>query len=900
MQVRSTRRLGACLARLGALCALVAAFSIPSAAEVNREDRIVSSGTAQVDLMDGAWVLEDPSDQMTAAQVAAAAADGKMTRVTAMKVPVLRRKPDFTVWLKFDVAADAFAPSHWLLVVGMPVLDRVQLFTPGDGDKWVASAEQGAAVPFRARPIAHRDFVFPVALAAGRTTSLLLRVRDGGSSVITANLWQPAALQASDLLAYGSLFLYFGLLGGMLLYNLLLYVVVKDRRFILYVGFIGCMGLALAGNTGMGAQFIWGDMTWWNSHVAPLGYAAAILFSATFTRHFFSTRERLPAWDRVLLAITVVAACAIASVFLLPKGVAFALIVGAWVPLAMLTFGISVYAVWRRWPGAGYYLAGSLARQIGSVTGATRHFFHVPRDISVPQAFAFGSALEMILLSLALADRINEERRLKERAQSQVLGILQASQALSSETRMTRLHERIVQVMARVTGATAVRLVLWDGELKRWFLQGVGQDAGRVPVEEAGALGLLSLTAFRLVGRTQAPLVVDDIMADARFADDAVPGRRPCSLLAMPISQHGNPCAVLLLECRDSPGAFSNAALAAVEAIAGPLAVYLQNVQLYERLEQRVAQQTGELRRAQQELVDTARRAGMAEVAANVLHNVGNALNSVTVETELMRGDLARSCGDGLARAVDLLDEHSHDMGRFMEHDEKGRALPAYLQLLADELKRERTALQDHTDRLTASVEHIKHVIAMQQTYAGRSVFVEAARPADLIEEALRITESELRHAQVRVVREIADVPPLRLDRTRIVQILVNLVRNAGHAMEHLPKGTATLTLRMDSDGDKLRIQVTDRGVGIAPENIGKLFVHGFTTRPGGHGFGLHSSAVAALEMGGSLSAHSAGHEMGATFMLELPAVPVQAAGERARELSPGERIPGLPVSGHV
>jgi signal transduction histidine kinase len=854
---------------LGTLCSMARAADFPPA-------DAVSQATQQIELTNGAGLLEDPSGELTPAQVAEVAKTGAMRRVFGLKVPVLRQGAEYIGWLKFDVPADASAPPDWLLVVGSPVLDHVQLFTLDENGRWVVtSVDVGAAVPFSARPIAHRNFVFPVRLHAGKTTSLLLRIRDTGDASITAKLWQPAAFHAWDAVSSGFLYLYFGLLLGMLLYNLLLFVVVRDRRFILYVGFIAWLGLALAGNTGLGAQYLWGEMTWWSSHVSPLGYSGALLFSTALTRDFFSTRQRLPIADVALSVMAAVSVLAIAAACLLPKVMAIVLIIPAGVATATLAAGISVLAVFRRWPGADYFCAGSLAIHLGAVIASTRHIFLVPRDISTAEAFAIGSALEMILLSLALADRINEERRLKERAQSQTMGILQASQLLSSQTRLDRLHARIGEVMERVTGATAIHLVLWDAALKRWFLYGAGAGGERMPVEDAGARGLMSIGAFDEVLQSAAPLIVDDALADPRFAGDpAFAGASCCSLFALSISQQAASRAVLILECRDRRGAFSNVVLSAVEAIAGPLAVYLENVLLYERLEQRVAEQTRALRGTQQELLATARRAGMAEIAANVLHNVGNTLNSVNVAAELMRGELAQSPVKGLGRAVDLLDAHASDLGDFMKNNDKGRRLPGYLRELDGALKAERKEMQEHLDRLTASVEHIKNVIATQQAYAGRSVFSEPVRPVELIDEALRITDDVLQQGNVRIVRQLAEVPAVCLDKTRTVQILVNLVTNAKQAMEHVMAHMPTLTLKLDTGDGKLRIQVKDCGVGIPPENIDKLFSHGFTTRAGGHGFGLHSCALAASEMGGSLAAHSEGSGLGATFTLELPLLP--------------------------
>jgi len=123
----------------------------------------------------------------------------------------------------------------------------------------------------------------------------------------------------------------------------------------------------------------------------------------------------------------------------------------------------------------------------------------------------------------------------------------------------------------------------------------------------------------------------------------------------------------------------------------------------------------------------------------------------------------------------------------------------------------------------------------------------------------------------VTVCREIADMPPITVDKHRILQILVNLIRNAKYACDESGRTEKTVTIRAESDERTVRISVIDNGVGIHPDNMGRLFRHGFTTRKTGHGFGLHSGALAAKELGGSLTAHSDGPGCGAAFVIELP-----------------------------
>ncbi|HWH84361.1 MAG TPA: ATP-binding protein, partial [Burkholderiaceae bacterium] len=454
-----------------------------------------------------------------------------------------------------------------------------------------------------------------------------------------------------------------------------------------------------------------------------------------------------------------------------------------------------------------------------------------------------------------------------------MLGVLRASQALSSQTSLGGLKSSVVKLLGTMTGATSVLLALWNEEHKQWLLSATSDpQAAAVPVDTGSARGLLPLSAFRYAERTLEPLLVEDATHDDRFSQDPyVAGLERCSLLVIPILSQGAPRAMLLLENRLSRGAFSADRLDAVTLIAGQLAVSLENALLYQELEQRVEQRTLELRQTQAELVGTARRAGMAEIATNVLHNVGNILNSVNVSAGVVSAKLRASKSQGLSKAMQLMDAHRADLGHFLTQDEKGRLLPEYLSQLAQALGRERQELIDELGHLSTSVDHIKNVVATQQSYAGNSSVLEPVRLGELVEDALRMSDDSLVRHRVTVVKEFAPVPLAPLDKTRVMQILVNLISNAKQAMEEVSHAEHRMTLQVDVAENSLRVRVKDEGVGITPENLTRIFEHGFTTRKEGHGFGLHSCALAATQMGGTLTAHSDGPGRGALFTLELP-----------------------------
>ncbi len=275
-------------------------------------------------------------------------------------------------------------------------------------------------------------------------------------------------------------------------------------------------------------------------------------------------------------------------------------------------------------------------------------------------------------------------------------------------------------------------------------------------------------------------------------------------------------------------------------------------------------------------LVDVSRQAGMAEIATGVLHNVGNTLNSVNVSTTLVLEKLRQTRLSGLAKISSLLKERSTDLSAFLTQDPQGKMLPAYISALSDQLHQEQDSLRKEMRSLSDSVEHIKSVISMQQKYARAAGALEEVYLPQLIDEALRLHAVSFERLGIRIERDYSGVVPVKLDRHRLLQILVNLLSNARDALisSETPDKKLTISIRPATEKERLLLQVMDNGIGIAPENAKRMFTQGFTTKKEGHGFGLHISALAATEMGGQLTCSSPGPGQGATFTLELPTAP--------------------------
>jgi signal transduction histidine kinase len=286
-----------------------------------------------------------------------------------------------------------------------------------------------------------------------------------------------------------------------------------------------------------------------------------------------------------------------------------------------------------------------------------------------------------------------------------------------------------------------------------------------------------------------------------------------------------------------------------------------------------------ELQSVHAQFLDTSRQAGMAEVATGVLHNVGNVLNSVNVSATIISEKLNPVRLNNLQRTTQLLIQKGDSLGQFLTSDRKGRLIPEYLGELAQHLVQQRQDAVGELDLLMKNIEHIKEIVSMQQNYARVTGFTEPMPPETLADDALRMTTANLQRLGIEVIRKYETKDSIVAERHKVLQILVNLIRNAQHAIVEGAPAEKQLIIRIHRVAPQtVAITVTDNGIGIPPDNLTRIFSHGFTTRKDGHGFGLHSAALAARQMGGCIVAHSDGPGRGASFSLELPLAQLEVA----------------------
>ncbi|MFL5343357.1 MAG: AAA family ATPase [Hyalangium sp.] len=467
-------------------------------------------------------------------------------------------------------------------------------------------------------------------------------------------------------------------------------------------------------------------------------------------------------------------------------------------------------------------------------------------------------------------------------SQLDALSVVKAQQAVSREIVLDKLVATLMSVALQSAGAQRGALLLRQGEMLM-----VVALSGTQGSQPSDANPTLPWTLLSYVRRTGEPVVIDDTSRPHAFTSDReLLCRHARSVLCLPLRRKEEFYGVLYLENSLATQAFSPERLALLGHIASQAAISIENARLYtevqraeaalrqanEALEQRVEARTRELMQAQSQLVDTARMVGMAEVATNVLHDVGNVLTSIVVDTGLMSQTVAASRLSKMKHLAALLEEQRDNLVHFLTEDPRGRQLGDYLSGIALELTHEHESLLRTLEDLNKNVNRIRAIVQMQQTYATSTLLPEECELGELLEDALRLQQGILRQAGVQVMRELRPLPRVKVDRYKVLQILLNLISNACHAMEDVPEDDRRLVVRLEPRGPWARIQVVDNGAGIAPELRGRLFSQGFTTRKQGHGIGLHSSALAAQLLGARLTLESEGLAKGATATLELPA----------------------------
>jgi len=479
----------------------------------------LAPGTVSVALASEVSVLEDTDGRLSLADVQARSNAFRPAQVKGDAAINFGYSPS-AWWLRMDFESDPAAPRDWLLEVAFPTLDSVEYFGPG-GDRM----STGDRLPFAVRPLVHRNFVFPVHLDETGTGTVWLRVASEGTLTIPLRLWRAEAFWQDSTDAYAVLSIYFGMLLALGLYNLLLWVSLRDHNHLTYVLFAASMAVGQLSLNGLGNQFLWPDWPVWGNLAFTVGFAAAGLFGALFTRGFLGTRRNLPRLDGAIIGLAGLFAVCMLVPLIAPYRLAAIL-----TSLTGVTFSVvAVLAGLRCWradqPGARTFLLAWTMLLLGVAVVGLRNLNLLPTTFLSSYAMQIGSALEMVLLSFALADRISGLQREKDAAQGeamatkqQLVGALQRSEAslerrvaertgeLESLNARLREHERQLQALAHIDTLTGLaNRLLFDARLEQ-SIQLARRGHGQI------ALLLVDLDHFKAINEGYGHAIGDEVL----------------------------------------------------------------------------------------------------------------------------------------------------------------------------------------------------------------------------------------------------------------------------------------------------------------------------------------------------------------------------------------------------
>ncbi len=266
--------------------------------------------------------------------------------------------------------------------------------------------------------------------------------------------------------------------------------------------------------------------------------------------------------------------------------------------------------------------------------------------------------------------------------------------------------------------------------------------------------------------------------------------------------------------------------------------------------------------------IQIAHESGKAELATNVLHNVGNVLNSINVSVSEQVRHLGDSKLSNLSKAVDLLLANKQDLNHFIATNNKGKVLLEYLSKLAHQLEDEQENLRTETKAITEKLEVIKNILEIQQSYAQSLDLLDTVNFYKVVESAYAIQRKNLESQFIKFNNKIPNNLEIRANKSKVIHVFINLIKNAAEAMELTPVERRAINIEAKNNGNEIIIAVSDKGVGLSAQQMKEIFNHGYTTKEKGNGFGLHSCAITMMESNGKISVASEGAGKGSTFEL--------------------------------
>ncbi|MFN8579121.1 MAG: ATP-binding protein, partial [Candidatus Sericytochromatia bacterium] len=465
--------------------------------------------------------------------------------------------------------------------------------------------------------------------------------------------------------------------------------------------------------------------------------------------------------------------------------------------------------------------------------------------------------------------------------------IMKASQTLSEEIFLDKLIDKLIRIVVENAGAERGILIL--NRKDEFFIEAEGNiNYDRTMFfhnKKLESSDSVSHYVVNYVERTGNYVVIEDALSDGVFTSDYyILSKKPKSILCLPINKQQNLIGILYLENNLTKGAFTSDRIQVLRLISSQAAISLENARLYDQmrelniyleqnknnLEDMVDKRTKQLKITQKRLIDAAHRSGMAEIATGVLHNIGNILNGVNISSQLISESIEKSKIKGLIKANELLKENINNIEHFLLNDPKGKKLLQYYLSIGEILNSEINEINKEAKSLSQKISLMKDVIVTQQSYAKTEFLNEKLDPITVLEDAISLQNTSLIKNNIKIIKKYNKTSEINVHKSKLINIIINLLKNSEEALEK-KENNKIIFIEINQYKDKyVEIKVSDNGEGILRENINKVFNHGFTTKPKGHGFGLHTCANSMTEMGAKIIVKSDGLNKGATFILQF------------------------------
>ena len=411
-------------------------------------------------------VLEDTSRMLTQADIEKVENAARFKKDLPAAEAISFDYTRSVFWLRLTFCNPSNRPLERMLEIGYPLLTSIQFHQPVANGAYQLLTT-GLAMPFATRPYPNRYFVFPVTLPAHSDQVYYLRLQATDALIVPARLWEPQAFHRYERNDYLGQAWYFGMASAMILFNLLLFIALRDVVYLLYVSFVICMTLGIASQNGLAKEFLWPNSTLWSDISQFAGCSLVFMTWLLFMRHMLNIRTVIPKLDRLLNALV--------GIYLLTL-IGFAVSLQTFAKSAvllylatiMLILGVGLFCAFKRQRSAYFFVAASIMLCFSAVITALTNLGLLPTNFLTINAIQFGAALEMLLLAFALADRFNEIRRQKENAQSEAIGAqqllvenLQSSERLlearvAKRTAELQILNRKLEVLSTTDGLTGI------------------------------------------------------------------------------------------------------------------------------------------------------------------------------------------------------------------------------------------------------------------------------------------------------------------------------------------------------------------------------------------------------------------------------------------------------------